>query len=79
MNDSALYYFSQALVNAKKYNNQKRVCELNLAIAKCDMHLQKYDDALELLFKSINIAEKESLNEVIATAKYLISILMIFS
>lgn len=74
MNDSALYYFNQALVNAKKYNNQKRVCELNLAIAKCDMHLQKYDDALELLFKSINIAEKESLNEVIATAKYLISI-----
>ena len=74
MNDSALYYFTLSLEKAKKYNNKNRICDLNLVMAKCFMHMQKYDDALELLFKSISIAEKESLNGIIATAKYLISV-----
>jgi hypothetical protein len=74
MNDSALYYFNLSIEQAKKYNDQKQLCELNLIMAKCYMHLQKYDEALELLFKSISIAEKESFNQVTATAKYLISI-----
>jgi hypothetical protein len=74
MNDSALYYFNLSMEKAKKYNNQKQVCDINLIMAKCYMHLQKYDEALELLFKSISIAEKESFNQITGTAKYLISI-----
>jgi two-component sensor histidine kinase len=78
MNDSALHYFSISSEKAAKYKDAQQVCNINLIMAKCYMHIQKYDDALELLFKSINIAEKKSLNNITANAKYLISIVYNF-
>lgn len=75
MNDSAFYFASQSREKAIRYANHKLECEAAILAAKCKMHMQKFDEAIVILFECIRVAEKESLVQADANAKNLVGII----
>jgi tetratricopeptide (TPR) repeat protein len=75
MRDSAVYYYTQALKQAQKNNDEGQICKAYLAIANNIMHLNKFEEAIEIFFKVIPIAEKKGLSQHVGYAKLDIGII----
>lgn len=73
MNDSAVYCYGKSLERLGRDGDSKKICESKLAMAKALMHVQKFDEATELLFSCIRTGEQQSYPAVVANARTLVA------
>lgn len=57
MPDSAVYYYTLALADAKQVGTNLQICAIRLYLAEAQTRLAKYDEALEHLFSILKLSE----------------------